>query len=158
MILAQLVLPRVDGGALVIVALAVLGCTTTLADESDVGLWYGFGECVTWLVTCAVLISLCVSSTGLGSRLAYLMLQRLGHSNLGIAYAIGMCEMLLGPAVPSNTARGGGVIAPVVEAIVNRQLHNENKVYFTIVAFNMNLVSSAAFLSAAGEPASLVAR
>ena len=84
---------------------------------------------------------------GLGSRVAFLLLQRLGGSNLGIAYAVACVEMILGPAVVSNTARGGGVVAPVVQSIVDVAHNPTNKLYYTMVAYHMNLVSSAAFLT-----------
>lgn len=130
-----------------LVGLAVLSATTALPDKNSKGLWTGFSETVTWLVTLAVILAVALTKTGLGARLAYLLLLRLGHTNLGIAYTLTAVEMLLGPVVPSNTARGGGVLAPVVKSIIEIAHHPENKVYVTLVAYHANLVSSAAYLT-----------
>jgi len=142
----QLSVPELPGAVIVLAGLALLGVSTTLQDSGS-GLWSGFSESVTWLVTLSVMISLAVTQTGLGRRVAYLLLARLGHSNLGIAYALAGVEMVLGPAVVSNTARGGGIVAPVVQSITDVVENPRNKLYYTMVAYHMNLVSSAAFLT-----------
>ena len=63
LIFAQLAVPEAEGATLVVVGLAVLGITDTLGDASGKGLWSGFGETVTWLVTYAVVISITVTRT-----------------------------------------------------------------------------------------------
>ena len=34
----------------------------------------------------------------------------------GLGYALCCAELILGPVVPSNTARGGGILAPIVDS------------------------------------------
>lgn len=45
------------------------------------------------------------------------MLSRFGGSSLGVAYALGMADLVMASAMPSVTARGGGIIMPVVKSI-----------------------------------------
>lgn len=55
--------------------------------------------------------------TGLGDRLAYHFISIFGKKTLGIAYSIAFCETILAPVTPSNTARAGAIINPIVQAI-----------------------------------------
>jgi di/tricarboxylate transporter len=41
----------------------------------------------------------------------------MGRSILGLGYAIFLCELVLAAFVPSNTARGGGIVMPIVLSI-----------------------------------------
>jgi DASS family divalent anion:Na+ symporter len=154
-------LPEVPGTALVICGLAMLGITgasqdhrfcleppgaVMTNDKSCSGLWWGFSASVTWLVVNAILISSAVQSSGIGRRIALELLQRLGHSNLGMAYALCAAEFILAPVVPSNTARGGGCLSPVILAVCN-QVALEARPFVVLVAAHANLLSSAMFLT-----------
>ena len=86
----------------------------------------GFGDSTTWLVVIAFLIAGVIIDTGLGKRIALICIQELGKSVTGLGYAICTTELILGPLVPSNTARGGGIIAPIVDSI-SRSLGSEPK-------------------------------
>lgn len=48
--------------------------------------------------------------TGLGRRIALQMIRLLGKRTLGLAYGLAVADLILSPAMPSNTARcvGGG--------------------------------------------------
>ncbi len=58
-----------------------------------------------------------VIKTGLGEHLAYHFISILGKKTLGIAYSIAFCETILAPVTPSNTARAGAIINPIVQVI-----------------------------------------
>ena len=49
--------------------------------------------------------------------MAFTLLSRFGGSSLGVAYALGTADLLMASAMPSVTARGGGIIMPVVKSI-----------------------------------------
>ena len=55
--------------------------------------------------------------TGLGARIAYLFMSAFGKRSLGLAYSMITTDLVLAPAVPSNTARSGGVIFPILKSI-----------------------------------------
>ena len=50
------------------------------------------------------------------SKLAFLFVRVFGRSTLGLAYGLGLADLLTSPAIPSNTARSG-YIYPVMKAI-----------------------------------------
>ena len=146
LIAGLVLLKEVPGPLLVLGGLCSLGISGTLKDAST-GMWFGFSQPVVWLVTCAIIISGAVQSTGLGRRISLLLLRRLGSSNLGIAYAICLAEALIAPLLPSNTARGGGALCPVVQAICAASPHAANRRYYIHVANHANLISSAMYLT-----------
>lgn len=55
--------------------------------------------------------------TGLSRRIAYFLVKTMGRSTLGLAYALAMTDMTLALAIPSTTARAGGVIYLIAEAL-----------------------------------------
>jgi len=56
-------------------------------------------------------------ATGLGRRIALLLVKLLGKRTLGLGYAVALADLVLAPFMPSNTARSGGTIYPVVKNI-----------------------------------------
>jgi L-tartrate/succinate antiporter len=55
--------------------------------------------------------------TGLGKRIALWLIKRLGKRTLGLGYAIALSDLVLSPFTPSNTARSGGSIYPIIANI-----------------------------------------
>jgi L-tartrate/succinate antiporter len=53
--------------------------------------------------------------TGLGKRIALLLVKSLGGRTLTLGYAIAFADLVLAPFTPSNTARSGGTIFPIVK-------------------------------------------
>ncbi|SUG58087.1 membrane transport protein [Salmonella enterica subsp. diarizonae] len=74
---------------------------------------------------------------------------------MGIAWALTLAETLIAPVTPSNTARGGGIIHPVMRAIAeslgsepgNRENGATGR-YLALVNYNINPISSAMFITA----------
>jgi len=91
--------------AFVAAAFAVLSGTLTISEATA-----GFGSTVVWLVVAAFFIATAFIKTGLGIRIAYHFMRVLGNSSLGLAYGLVATDLVLAPAIPSNTARAGGVI------------------------------------------------
>ena len=57
------------------------------------------------------------SLPGLGKRIALLFVRMLGKSSLGLSYGMAITDPVLAPATPSNTARAGGVIYPIIRSL-----------------------------------------
>ena len=55
--------------------------------------------------------------TGLGDRVATFFVKTMGKSTLGLAYGLSISEALLAPAMPSTTARAGGVYLPIIKSL-----------------------------------------
>lgn len=79
----------------------------------------GFANSTVWLIVAAFLVARGFIKTGLGRRIAYLFIRAFGRNTLGLAYSIVASELVLSPATPSNTARAGGVIFPIVRSLAN---------------------------------------
>jgi L-tartrate/succinate antiporter len=77
----------------------------------------GFADGTVWLMFVAFMFALGYAKTGLGRRIALLLVRRLGGRTLGLGYAIALADLVLAPFVPSNTARSGGIVFPIVENI-----------------------------------------
>ena len=76
----------------------------------------GFSKGFILLIVIAFLISRAVIKSGLGKRIAFLIIKKFGKSSLGLAYSIILADIFISPAFPSNTARSG-VLFPVVNAL-----------------------------------------
>ncbi len=77
----------------------------------------GFSNGTVWLIFVAYMFALGYEKTGLGRRIALFLVKHLGKKTLGLGYAIALSDLVLAPFIPSNTARSGGIIYPVIENI-----------------------------------------
>ncbi len=108
--------PMVLLGLVVLLGLGAFG----RGDRGVRVLLAGYADPTVWLVVAAFLLSGTVVRTGLGRRIALAMISRLGRTTLGLGYAITGTELVLGPVIPSVTVRGGGVMAPIINALAGR--------------------------------------
>lgn len=70
-----------------------------------------------WLIFAAFMIGIGYENSGLGRRIALFLVAKLGKSSLGLGYAIAITDLVLAPFIPSNAARSGGTIYPIVSSI-----------------------------------------
>ncbi|MCL6416266.1 anion permease [Aestuariirhabdus sp. Z084] len=110
----------VISGTMAIFTAAIIGVsaamlTGTLTAEQA---FLGFSQDFILLIIVAFLIARGVVNSGLGKRIAYLIISRFGYSSLGLSYSIVAADMLIAPAFPSNTARSG-VLFPIVNALAS---------------------------------------
>jgi L-tartrate/succinate antiporter len=77
----------------------------------------GFSNTTVWLIFGAFMFALGYEKTGLGKRIALLLVKLLGKRTLGLGYAVTFADLILAPFTPSNTARSGGTIFPVIRNI-----------------------------------------
>lgn len=111
---AGLILQPLPGGALVLIAVTlapVLGGLTIAQALS------GFADTTVWLVMAAFFISRSLINTGLARRIALFFVRLFGRNSLGVCYALSMSDVVLATIIPSNGARTGGVILPIVRSI-----------------------------------------
>ena len=76
----------------------------------------GFSEDFILLIVAAFLIARGVIKSGLGKRIAFLIIKKFGTSSLKLGYSMVVADMFIAPAFPSNTARSG-VLFPIVNAL-----------------------------------------
>lgn len=75
----------------------------------------GFSNSTVWLIFGAFMFALGYEKTGLGRRIALLLVKAMGRKTLTLGYAVTLADTLLAPFTPSNTARSGGTIYPVIK-------------------------------------------
>lgn len=72
---------------------------------------------VIWLIVISFFFSRGFVKTGLGERLAMVFVRWLGKSTLGLSYGLVLSEAALCPAMPSTTARAGGIFLPIIKSL-----------------------------------------
>jgi L-tartrate/succinate antiporter len=77
----------------------------------------GFSDGTVWLIFVAYMFAMGYEKTGLGRRLGLGLVKKLGKRTLGLGYAVALSDLVLSPFIPSNTARSGGTIYPIIENI-----------------------------------------
>lgn len=139
--------------AIVIVSLSQVTSTSSKGAITDA--LSSFANPLIWLIVVAILISRGLKKTGLGSRIGLLFISLLGKRTIGIGYGLTICELVLAPFTPSNTARGGGIVHPIMKSIANAfdsdpAKGTERKVgtYLALVNYHANPITSAMFLTA----------
>jgi DASS family divalent anion:Na+ symporter len=139
-------------GAMVIFSLSVAILTHTLTLEETLA---GFHNSIVWLVVFAFFISRGFIKTGLGSRIAYYFISIFGKKTLSLSYGLLLSELILSPAIPSVTARAGGVIYPIVQGLAKSfgsdpTLGTEKRIgsFLMKVAYQGSVITSAMFLTA----------
>jgi len=75
----------------------------------------GFSNSTVWLIFGAFMFALGYEKTGLGRRIALVLVKQMGGKTLTLGYAVATADTILAPFTPSNTARSGGTIYPVIE-------------------------------------------
>ncbi|NCB90372.1 MAG: DASS family sodium-coupled anion symporter, partial [Gammaproteobacteria bacterium] len=74
----------------------------------------GFSNSVIWLIFAAFMFGTGYEKTGLGRRIALMLVKKMGHRTLFLGYAVMFSELILAPVTPSNSARGAGIIYPII--------------------------------------------
>ena len=145
-----LVAQPVPMGVSVILAMTLLVLTQTLKADKVLA---GFGNLTLWLIFSAFLFARAVTATGFGLRIAYAFISAFGRSTLSLGYCIAASDVVLAPFVPSDTARGGGVIFPITRSVA-QAFHSEPGPsarllgsYLMLVGFHATYTASAMFLT-----------
>ena len=119
-VIASLITEVVPGAVAGLIGITVAVAFGLVAHEPAEAIRWGltgFADSTVWLMFVAFMFALGYAKTGLGRRLALMLVRRLGGRTLGLGYAIALADLVLAPFVPSNTARSGGIVFPVVENI-----------------------------------------
>ena len=112
--IAGLILQPLPGGVLVLLAVTLTALVGGLTIEQSLA---GYANSSVWLVMAAFFISRALINTGLARRIALFFVRLFGKNSLGVAYSLSLSDMVLAAMIPSNAARSGGVILPIVRSI-----------------------------------------
>ena len=154
-----IILKAAPMGTMCMLAVAITASTQVLSPGNPstaiVKSLSGFGDKVIWLIGISFFIARGFIKTGLGDRIAFLFIRLFGKSTLGLAYGLGLADLCLAPAIPSNTARGGGIIYPIMKSMAmsfgskpeDPSSHRKIGSYLTLNSYYMNLITSSMFLT-----------
>ena len=145
-------------GALSIIAITLVAITGVTNDKPSAAIadaLSGFSNSLIWLIGISIMISRGLIKTGLGARIGYYFISLFGRRTVGIGYALSISELILAPLTPSNTARGGGIMHPVMRSIANSfgsspEQGTSGKIgrYLALVNYHTNPITSAMFITA----------
>ncbi len=99
------------------IAFISVGLTGLMKVVSPADVLSGFGNTTIWLIVSAFLFAKGFIKTGLGRRIAYMIMRAIGDSSLKLGYAMVLSDLVVSPATPSNTARAGGILFPIVRSL-----------------------------------------
>src|SRR5262245_33498425 len=91
--------------------------------------------------------------TGLGTRIAYMLISKFGRSTLGLGYSLVATDLVLAPAMPSNTARAAGVVFPIVQAISRKAIESDpvkgrkTSAFLVLAAYEGTVITSGMFVT-----------
>ncbi len=147
-----LIIKPLPMGGVAILSITAVVLTRTLGLKEALS---GFQNTTIWLIVIAFFISRGFIKTGLGNRIAYMFVKKFGKKTLGLSYSLIVSDLILAPAMPSNTARGGGIIFPIIHSL-SRTFGSDPKdgtekkigAYLIKVGFQGNMITSAMFMTA----------
>lgn len=146
-------------GAIAFISLGLAGLLNIIKPADILS---GFGNTTMWLIVSAFLFAKGFVKTGLGRRIAYKIMAAIGDSSLKLAYAMALSDLVISPATPSNTARGGGILYPIVRSLSaafgSEPGPSQRKIgsFLMVSTFQSDCITSAMFLTSVA-PNSLVA-
>jgi DASS family divalent anion:Na+ symporter len=139
-------------GTIALIGIVMTVITGTLSINEALS---GFSNRVIWLIVSAFFLSRGFIKTGLGARIAYLFMSILGKKSLGLAYGFAATDLVLAPAIPSNTARSGGIIFPILHSTViaygsvpEKETSQKIGSFLMQVSFQAQIVTCAMFMTA----------
>ncbi|XP_022944566.1 dicarboxylate transporter 1, chloroplastic-like [Cucurbita moschata] len=137
------------------VALLGLGASVLTKTLTFSAAFSAFGDPIPWLIALAFFFARGFIKTGLGNRIAYQFVSLFGSSSLGLGYSLVFSEALLAPAIPSVSARAGGIFLPLVKSLcvacgsnVGNGTENRLGSWLMLTCFQTSVISSSMFLTA----------
>jgi DASS family divalent anion:Na+ symporter len=119
----------------------------------------GFSATNMWLILSAFFFSRGLIKSGLGRRIAFKLIKSFGNKTLKLAYILALSDLLIAPATPSNTARGGGIVFPIAGSLAGAfssppgETAKRMGSYLMQVGYQSNCITSAMFMTAmSGNP------
>jgi L-tartrate/succinate antiporter len=148
-------IPPAALGLVGVIVAAAAGLVRTSTAQATAWALSGFGNATVWLIFAAFIFSLGYAKTGFGKRIALLLIRAMGRRTLGLGYAIALADLALAPFMPSNTARSGGTIFPILRNIPelygswpNDESSRKIGAYLMYTALAATCVTSSMFVTA----------
>nr|XP_016510206.1 PREDICTED: dicarboxylate transporter 2.1, chloroplastic-like [Nicotiana tabacum]XP_016510207.1 PREDICTED: dicarboxylate transporter 2.1, chloroplastic-like [Nicotiana tabacum]XP_016510208.1 PREDICTED: dicarboxylate transporter 2.1, chloroplastic-like [Nicotiana tabacum] len=153
--ISGLILGPLPVGAWAFLCLTLTVVTKTLTFAAA---FAAFTNEVIWLIVASFFFSRGFIKTGLGDRVALCFVSWLGKNTLGLSYGLALSEATISPAIPSTTARAGGIFLPIIKSLaVTADSHPKDDsakklgAYLVQSQLQCSSSSSALFLTAAAQ-------
>ena len=146
-----LILEPLPMGAVAIIGISVTALSKSVPYKAALS---GFSNSTIWLIVSAFLFACGFIKTGLGRRIAFFFIKLFGKNTLGLSYSLLAADLVIAPATPSNTARAGGILYPIIRSLCTTFGSEPDKDPRKIGSFLIkteyqgNLVTSAMFMTA----------
>jgi DASS family divalent anion:Na+ symporter len=155
--IAGIVIEPMPIGVITLTSICISIVTKTLSFENA---FSGFSSNIMWIVVFAFFIARGLIKTGLGKRIAYFFIAKIGRTTLGLSYGIIFTEFLLSLVIPSVSARAGGIMYPIVRSIVSgydtshsKESAHKNAMFLLQICFQGSVITCAMFVTAmSGNP------
>jgi DASS family divalent anion:Na+ symporter len=108
------ILQPIEAGSVALIAMVMVSLTKTIKFTEVLT---AFSGATVWLIVSAFILARAFIITGLGKRIAYLVMRSFGDSSLKLVYSLVISDVIIGPAIPSNSARSGGLVFPIVASL-----------------------------------------
>ena len=143
-------------GAVALIGLCTAIFTHTLNIQNQA--LTGFSSSVIWLVIIVFFIARAIVKTNFGIRMAYHFVSLFGKNTLSLGYALSFTEFFIAPFVPSNTARAGGIMFPIMKSIAETMGSKPDdgtaeKVgsFLMVLGYQTNVLTGALFLTSSAS-------
>jgi len=149
--LAGIIAKPLPMGAMALTGIAAALMTRTLTITEALS---GFSNVTLWLVVCAFFFAAGFIKTGLGARIAYMLVSWFGRSTLGLGYSLVATDLILAPATSSNTARAAGVVFPILQSISRTVIGTDpvkgrqTNAFLVLAVYQGTVITSAMFITA----------
>lgn len=114
----------------------------------------GYASTTTWLVFTAFMVGQAFSDTGLGKRIAFVLIDKMGRTPLGLGYVAALTDLVISPATPSTTARTGGLVYPIFRSVAitlgSEPGPSARRIgsYLTLLLYQVSMATGALFITA----------
>lgn len=142
-------------GLVAMTAFAVLNPINVAAKDSIKIALSELSSTLIWLIVIAFMVARGFIKTGLSRRIAYVLVRMMGKTTLGLSYSLSITDAILAPGIPSTTARAGGVLYPVAEALAinfksNPKDESRGRIgtFLMLTISHVNDITSGMFLTA----------
>lgn len=93
--------------------------------------------------------------TGFGRRVALVFIRLFGKRTLGLAYSLIGVDLVTAPATPSNTARSGGIVYPIIDSLAHTYgslpddaTRRKMGAFLVFTEFHGDIITSGMFMTA----------
>ncbi|MEA2118019.1 DASS family sodium-coupled anion symporter [Halovibrio sp. HP20-50] len=145
-------------GAISVIAISVVAASGVTSDNPGAAIsdaLSSYSNSLIWLIAISIMISRGLIKSGLGARIGYYFISLFGKKTLGIGYSLAFSELSIAPVTPSNTARGGGIMHPIMRSVAKGfdsrpEDGTSSKIgkYLALVNYHSNPITSAMFVTA----------